>query len=143
MLFSQHQSGYFSGGDNVLNNPPSRSYFPPKSKRLLFETHHVFTTEADDVFMVEGNLIFQTSFYYERSISSGSSYVISSSDRVGHWTSIFEASGLEQPGSFAWWDRVMLTPKKVNCIILLLFLRLIIFRVQVILVLQSPVLWIA
>ncbi|TYI84965.1 hypothetical protein E1A91_D05G404200v1 [Gossypium mustelinum] len=81
MPFSRRQYGYFSGGDKDPNNPPSRSYSAPKSKRLLFETHHVFTAEADDVFMVEGNLIFQTSFYYERSISSGSSYVISSSDR--------------------------------------------------------------
>ncbi|PPD86715.1 hypothetical protein GOBAR_DD16365 [Gossypium barbadense] len=40
-----------------------------------FKTHHVFTTEADDVFMVEGNLIFRTSSYYERSISFGSSDV--------------------------------------------------------------------
>ncbi|TYH74633.1 hypothetical protein ES332_D05G413900v1 [Gossypium tomentosum] len=74
MPFPGRQYGYFSGGDKVLNNPPSRSYYAPKSKTLLFETHHVFTTDADDVFMVEGNLIFQTSFYYEQSISSGSSY---------------------------------------------------------------------
>ncbi|XP_052486434.1 uncharacterized protein LOC105767192 [Gossypium raimondii] len=75
MPFSGRQYGYFSGGDKVPNNPPSRSYSAPKSKRLRFKTHHVFTTEADDVFMVEGNLIFRTSSYYERSISSGSSYV--------------------------------------------------------------------
>ncbi|TXG75057.1 hypothetical protein ES332_1Z019400v1 [Gossypium tomentosum] len=75
MPFSGRQYGYFSGGDKVPNNPPSRSYSAPKSKRLRFKTHYVFTTEADDVFMVEGNLIFRTSSYYERSISSGSSDV--------------------------------------------------------------------
>ncbi|MFQ6641267.1 hypothetical protein Gotur_016543 [Gossypium turneri] len=74
MPFPVRQNGYFSGGDKVLNDPPSRSYYAPKSKTLLFETHHVYTTDADHVFMVEGNLIFQTSFYYEQSISSGSSY---------------------------------------------------------------------
>ncbi|MFQ6641281.1 hypothetical protein Gotur_016547 [Gossypium turneri] len=93
MPFSRRQYGYFSGGDKVPNNPPSRSYSAPKSKRLLFETHHVFTTEADDVFMVEGNLIFQTSFYYERSISSGSSYVISSSDSSDRGTLDFDFRG--------------------------------------------------
>ncbi|XP_012441455.2 uncharacterized protein LOC105766516 [Gossypium raimondii] len=94
MPFPGRQYGYFSGGDKVLNNPPSRSYSAPKSKTLLFETHHVFTTEADDVFMVEGNLIFQTSFYYERSISSGSShFIIRSSDSSDRGTLDFDFRG--------------------------------------------------
>ncbi|KAG8492413.1 hypothetical protein CXB51_009705 [Gossypium anomalum] len=93
MPFPGRQNGYFSGGDTVLNNPPSRSYSAPKSKTLLFETHHVFTTDADDVFMVEGNLIFQTSFYYEHSISSGSSFVISSSDSSDRGTLDFDFRG--------------------------------------------------
>ncbi|TYG71756.1 hypothetical protein ES288_D05G423800v1 [Gossypium darwinii] len=93
MPFPGRQYGYFSGGDKVLNNPPSRSYSPPESKTFLFETHHVYTTDADDVFMVEGNLIFQTSFYYEQSISSGSSYVISSSDSSDRGTLDFDFRG--------------------------------------------------
>ncbi|TYG71755.1 hypothetical protein ES288_D05G423700v1 [Gossypium darwinii] len=94
MPFPGRQYGYFSGGDKVLNNPPSRSYYAPKSKTLLFETHHVFTTDADDVFMVEGNLIFQTSFYYERSISSGSShFIIRSSDSSDRGTLDFDFRG--------------------------------------------------
>ncbi|XP_017613674.1 uncharacterized protein LOC108458789 [Gossypium arboreum] len=93
MPFPGRQNGYFSGGDKVLNNPPSRSYSPPESKTFLFETHHVYTTHADDVFMVEGNLIFQTSFYYEQSISSGSSLVISSSDSSDRGTLDFDFRG--------------------------------------------------
>ncbi|TYG71753.1 hypothetical protein ES288_D05G423500v1 [Gossypium darwinii] len=93
MPFPGRQNGYFSGGDKVLNNPPSRSYSPPESKTFLFETHHVYTTDADDVFMVEGNLIFQTSFYYEQSISYGSSYVIRSSDSSDRGTLDFDFQG--------------------------------------------------
>ncbi|KAH1063459.1 hypothetical protein J1N35_028446 [Gossypium stocksii] len=93
MLFSQHQSGYFSGGDNVLNNPPSPGYFPPKSKALIFETHHVFTTDVEDVFKVEGNLIFQTSFSYEQSISPGSSSISSLSDSSNRGTLDFDFRG--------------------------------------------------
>ncbi|PPD86706.1 hypothetical protein GOBAR_DD16356 [Gossypium barbadense] len=93
MLFSQHQSGYFSGGDNVLNNPPSRSYFPSKSKALIFETHHVFSTDVEDVFKVEGNLIFQTSFSYEQSIFPGSSSISSLSDSSNRGTLDFDFRG--------------------------------------------------
>ncbi|TYJ39024.1 hypothetical protein E1A91_A04G036900v1 [Gossypium mustelinum] len=91
--FPGRQNGYFSGGDKVLNNPPSHFYSPPESKTLLFETHHVFKTHADDVFMVEGNLIFQTSFSYEQNISSGSSFISSSSNSSNRGTLDFHFRG--------------------------------------------------
>ncbi|XP_040966755.1 uncharacterized protein [Gossypium hirsutum] len=91
--FPGRQNGYFSGGDKVLNNPPSHFYSPPESKTLLFETHHVFKTHADDVFMVEGNLIFQTSFSYEQNISSGSSFISSSSNSSNRRTLDFHFRG--------------------------------------------------
>ncbi|TYI84974.1 hypothetical protein E1A91_D05G405100v1 [Gossypium mustelinum] len=97
--FPGRQNGYYSGGDKVLNNPPSRFYSPPESKTLLFETHHVFTTHADDVFMVEGNLIFQTWFSYEQNISSRSSFISSSSNSSNRGTLDFNFRGF--------WSRII------------------------------------
>ncbi|KAK8691285.1 hypothetical protein V6N13_074800 [Hibiscus sabdariffa] len=79
MPFPGRQNGYFSGGDKVLNNP-SHMYHSPESKTLIFETHHVYATKVVDVFKVERNLIFQTSYSYEQSFSRDSSFVTSSSD---------------------------------------------------------------
>ncbi|XP_022717737.1 uncharacterized protein LOC111276226 [Durio zibethinus] len=70
---------YYSGGDKFLN-PSSNQYYPPVSKVLVFETHHVYTTDVEDVFKVKGNLIFQSSYYYERSFSHGWSFYSHSSD---------------------------------------------------------------
>ncbi|KAK9024559.1 hypothetical protein V6N11_004717 [Hibiscus sabdariffa] len=77
--FPGRQNGYFSGGDKLLNNR-SHMYYPPESKSLVFETHHVYATDVEGVFKVEGNLIFQTSYYYEQSFSSDNSLIVSSSD---------------------------------------------------------------
>ncbi|KAK8676882.1 hypothetical protein V6N13_142441 [Hibiscus sabdariffa] len=74
MPFPGRQNGYFSGGDKVLNNP-SHMYHS-----LVFETHHVYATKVVDVFKVEGNLIFQTSYSYEQSFSRDSLFVTSSGD---------------------------------------------------------------
>ncbi|XP_039032493.1 uncharacterized protein LOC120167590 [Hibiscus syriacus] len=78
-LYFGRQNGYFSGGDNVLSNR-SVMYYPPESKAVVFETHHVYATDVEDVFKVEGNLIFKTSYYYEQSFNRGGSFISSSSD---------------------------------------------------------------
>ncbi|XVF18846.1 hypothetical protein REPUB_Repub11eG0058000 [Reevesia pubescens] len=81
--FPGRQNGYYSGGDKVLN-PNSYEYYGPESKVLVFETHHVYTTETENVFKVKGNMIFQSSYYYEQSFyhdRSFYSYSSHSSDR--------------------------------------------------------------
>ncbi|OMO78192.1 hypothetical protein COLO4_24815 [Corchorus olitorius] len=78
--FSERQYGYYSGGDDILNRS-SDPYYSPESKVVVFETHRVYTTDFEDVFKVEGSLIFQTSYLYEQSFSSAfSSTVYYSSD---------------------------------------------------------------
>ncbi|EOY12996.1 Uncharacterized protein TCM_031502 [Theobroma cacao] len=74
--FPERQNGYYSGGDEVLNSSSSL-YYQSGSKVLTFEAHHVYRTHVEDVFKVEGNLIFQSSYYYEESFS-GSFYSYSS-----------------------------------------------------------------
>lgn len=93
--FPERQNGYYSGGDKVLN-PNSNQYYPSESKFLVFETHHVYKTDVEDVFKVQGNLIFQSSYYYQQSVSYGRSiysYSGDSSDRgvldfdfLGFWS---------------------------------------------------------
>ncbi|XVF78501.1 hypothetical protein PTKIN_Ptkin14bG0139200 [Pterospermum kingtungense] len=81
--FPEPQNGYYNGGDKVLK-PSSNQYYQPESKVLVFETHHVYKTDVEDVFKVKGNLIFQSSYYYERGFSNGGSlysYSRDSSDR--------------------------------------------------------------
>ncbi|XVE50260.1 hypothetical protein DITRI_Ditri01bG0147700 [Diplodiscus trichospermus] len=81
--FPERQNGYYSGGDKVLN-PSSHQNYQPGSKALVFETHHVYKTDVEDVFKVEANLIFQSSYYYEQSFSYDflfSSYSRDSSNR--------------------------------------------------------------
>ncbi|GMI63653.1 hypothetical protein like AT4G21700 [Hibiscus trionum] len=90
--FPGRQYGYFSGGDKVLHNR-SHMYYGRESKLLVFETHHVYATDVHHVFKVEGNLIFQTSYYYERSFSRDSSIFYSSSDSSDRGTLDFDFLG--------------------------------------------------
>ncbi|OMO78201.1 hypothetical protein COLO4_24814 [Corchorus olitorius] len=79
--FSERQYGYYNGGDGILNRSSDPYYYSPKSKVVVFETHHVYKTDVEDVFKVEGSLIFEVSYYYEQSFSPAfSSYVYSSGD---------------------------------------------------------------
>ncbi|XP_039025767.1 uncharacterized protein LOC120159189 [Hibiscus syriacus] len=88
------QNGYYSGGDNVLNRSSDGYYYPPASKVLVFETHHVYTTRVEDVFKVEGNLIFQSSYYYEQSFTNHGRYSYSySSDSSARGTLDFDFHG--------------------------------------------------
>ncbi|KAB2095781.1 hypothetical protein ES319_A01G063500v1 [Gossypium barbadense] len=92
--FPGRQNGYYSGGDNVLNRSSDGYYYGPASKVLVFETHHVYKTNAEDVFKVEGNLIFETSYYYERSFSNGRGYYHSySSDSSSRGALEFDLHG--------------------------------------------------
>ncbi|XVE50261.1 hypothetical protein DITRI_Ditri01bG0147800 [Diplodiscus trichospermus] len=77
--FPERQNGYYSGGDKVLN-PSSHQSYLPGSKALVFETHYVYKTDVQDVFKVEGNLIFQSSHYYEQSFSSDFSLALYTRD---------------------------------------------------------------
>ncbi|XWS11036.1 hypothetical protein CRYUN_Cryun38cG0049100 [Craigia yunnanensis] len=90
--FRERQNGYYSGGDKVLN-PGSHQYYASESKVLVFETHHVHTTDVEDVFKVEGNLIFQSSYYYEQSFSYGSSFYSHSSDSSNRGVLDFDFQG--------------------------------------------------
>ncbi|XP_022735587.1 uncharacterized protein LOC111288908 [Durio zibethinus] len=77
--FPGRQNGYYYGGDKVLNRS-SYQYYSSESKALVFETHHVYATDDEDVFKVAGNLIFQSFYNYEQSFSSGLSFYSYSSD---------------------------------------------------------------
>ncbi|XVE50262.1 hypothetical protein DITRI_Ditri01bG0147900 [Diplodiscus trichospermus] len=90
--FPERQNGYYSGGDKFLN-PGSHQYYQPESKVLVFETHHVYKTIVDEVFKVEGNLIFQSSYYYEQSFSSDSSFYSYSSDSSNRGVLDFDFQG--------------------------------------------------
>ncbi|XVE50263.1 hypothetical protein DITRI_Ditri01bG0148000 [Diplodiscus trichospermus] len=90
--FPERQNGYYSGGDKFLN-PGSHQYYQPESKVLVFETHHVYNTDVEDVFKVEGNLIFQSSYYYEQSFSSGFSFYSYSSDSSNRGVLDFDFHG--------------------------------------------------
>ncbi|XP_012458305.1 uncharacterized protein LOC105779099 [Gossypium raimondii] len=96
--FPGRQNGYYSGGDNVLNRSSDGYYYGPASKVLVFETHHVYTTNAEDVYKVEGNLIFETSYYYERSFSNGREYYHS-------YSSDSSSRGALEFGLHGFWSR--------------------------------------
>ncbi|XP_022735593.1 uncharacterized protein LOC111288917 [Durio zibethinus] len=90
--FPGRQNGYYYGGDKVLN-PSSYRYYSSESKTLVFETHHVYTTDDEDVFKVEGNLIFQSSYNYEQSFSYGLSLYSYSSDSSNRGVLDFDFHG--------------------------------------------------
>ncbi|KAL4271778.1 hypothetical protein GQ457_13G003500 [Hibiscus cannabinus] len=92
--FPARQKGYYSGGGNVLNHSSGQFYYVPASKVVVFETHHVYTTRVEDVFKVEGNLIFPSSNYYEPNFSNhGRNYYSHSSDSSIGETLDFEFHG--------------------------------------------------
>ncbi|KAK8603042.1 hypothetical protein V6N13_085240 [Hibiscus sabdariffa] len=87
--FPRRQNGYYRGGGNLLNRSSDQYYHPPASKVLVFETHHVYTTGVKDVFKVEGNLIFESSDYYEQSFSNRRGYYYS------YWSELSARGALE------------------------------------------------
>ncbi|KAK8648432.1 hypothetical protein V6N13_129184 [Hibiscus sabdariffa] len=92
--FPARQKGYYSGGGNVLNHSSGQFYYVPASKVVVFETHHVYTTRVEDVFKVEGNLIFPSSYYHQQNFSNhGRSYYSHSSDSSIGETLDFEFHG--------------------------------------------------
>ncbi|KAK8706198.1 hypothetical protein V6N13_049773 [Hibiscus sabdariffa] len=92
--FPTRQKGYYSGGDNVLNHSSGQFFYLPASKVIVFETHHVYTTRIEDVFKVEGNLIFPSSYYYQQNFSNqGRTYYSHSSDSSDGGTLGFEFHG--------------------------------------------------
>ncbi|KAE8691875.1 Detected protein of unknown function [Hibiscus syriacus] len=94
MPFAGRQNGYFRGGDNVLIlNNRSHMYYPSESKALVFETRHVYATDVEDVFKVEGDLIFQTSYYYEQSFNRDGLFISSSRDSGDRGTMDFDFQG--------------------------------------------------
>ncbi|KAK8622730.1 hypothetical protein V6N13_117634 [Hibiscus sabdariffa] len=92
--FPGRQNGYYRGGGNLLNRSSDQYYYPPASKVLVFETHHVYMTRIKDVFKVEGNLIFESSYYYEQSFSNHRGYYYSySSDSSARGALDFDFHG--------------------------------------------------
>ncbi|PIA26954.1 hypothetical protein AQUCO_08400012v1 [Aquilegia coerulea] len=55
--FPRLRTGYFTGGDNLFTQNLNYSNNSPKS--FSFRTKTVYTTDVDDVLMVEGNLVFR------------------------------------------------------------------------------------
>ncbi|KAK3198966.1 hypothetical protein Dsin_022381 [Dipteronia sinensis] len=68
--FPPFQNGYYDGGDIILNPNPS-NYSRDNNKVLLFQTQHVFRTDHQSVFKVEGSLIlhFRNRNYLEQGMS--------------------------------------------------------------------------
>ncbi|KAI9185667.1 hypothetical protein LWI28_009421 [Acer negundo] len=68
--FPPFQNGYYDGGDTILNPNPS-NYSVDNDNFLSFETQHVFRTDNESVFKVEGSLIlpFRNRNYLEQDMS--------------------------------------------------------------------------
>ncbi|KAK0601792.1 hypothetical protein LWI29_027436 [Acer saccharum] len=68
--FPPFQNGYYDGGDTILNPNPS-NYSVDNDKFLSFQTQHVFRTDHESVFKVEGSLIlhFWNRNYLEQDMS--------------------------------------------------------------------------
>ncbi|TXG66972.1 hypothetical protein EZV62_008247 [Acer yangbiense] len=68
--FPPFQNGYYDGGDTILNPNPS-NYSVDNDKFLSFQTQHVFGTDHESVFKVEGSLIlhFRNRNYLEQDMS--------------------------------------------------------------------------
>ncbi|TXG66977.1 hypothetical protein EZV62_008252 [Acer yangbiense] len=64
--FPPFQNGYYDGGDTILNPNPS-NYSVDNDQFLSFETQHVFRTDHESVFNVEGSLTlhFRNRNYWE------------------------------------------------------------------------------
>ncbi|TXG66967.1 hypothetical protein EZV62_008242 [Acer yangbiense] len=73
--FPPFQNGYYDGGDTILNPNPS-NYSVDNGKFLSFQTQHVFGTDHESVFMIEGSLIlhFRNRNYLEQDMTSAGSF---------------------------------------------------------------------